>query len=227
MRKTIMCVRCEKEGWHGGHGLCKKCYMKEYERPIPKKRAICIDCGEEKLHQGRGRCRSCYSKWYRLQPGWKKRHASNMRKARKERPEVYRAIENRRRATHGRKKWKRAYHQQYYASNRERLLIYQSEYRRADPERRDNYKRRRRARIRGLEDTLTVQEWHQILEEHRHSCAYCGVSGVALEREHKIPSVMGGGYTAENIVPACGPCNRRKQTMTDTEFREYLKKYPR
>lgn len=155
----------------------------------------------------------------------KKHHAKNERKRRENNPDHVRELDRKRNQSSKRKEWKRAYAQKYYAQHKDKLLKYQSDYRRADPERRDNYKRRSRSRRQSLPDTLTVEQWHKILDDYNHACAYCGKKGIKLEREHKIPAIAGGGYTAENIVPACGQCNRRKRTMTEKEFREYLKKY--
>jgi 5-methylcytosine-specific restriction endonuclease McrA len=54
--------------------------------------------------------------------------------------------------------------------------------------------------------------WASILERFGHACAYCGASGVPLQREHRMPIALGGPDIPSNLVPACGPCNRRKFT---------------
>lgn len=77
---------------------------------------------------------------------------------------------------------------------------------------------RRQARIAKLPHTLTQEQWQEILEEYGHACAYCGRGDVPLEQEHKVPVTRGGGYTRENIVPACVSCNRRKGTKTAEEL---------
>jgi 5-methylcytosine-specific restriction endonuclease McrA len=41
-------------------------------------------------------------------------------------------------------------------------------------------------------------------------------------RDHKIPLTRGGSDYIENIALSCGPCNFRKHTKTDTEFRARL-----
>lgn len=73
-------------------------------------------------------------------------------------------------------------------------------------------------------------ERHRVHQENRISsgflvngpkvigaCHYCG--GVATTRDHVIPKSKGGSG-AGNIVPACGPCNRRKGSM---DYREFMK----
>lgn len=62
-----------------------------------------------------------------------------------------------------------------------------------------------RARKRGLEATLTVEEWLGILERHGWGCAFCG--GPFESIEHVVPLHYGGGTTAGNCVPACLECN--------------------
>jgi hypothetical protein len=49
-------------------------------------------------------------------------------------------------------------------------------------------------------------------------CYYCGKAGGNLQREHRIPLARGGDNHISNIVPACGPCNRAKSTLTDDEY---------
>lgn len=186
---------------------------------------ICPRCQRERPHYGKGHCKGCYCTLYNQ--AHPERHAEHERNRRQNTPEIVRLQDKKRSETEKRRAWRRRYHQKYYAEHRSQLLEYQSNYRRNNPERRDHYKRRRRARVKGLPDTLTLAQWEQILTVYEYSCAYCGISNVPLEREHKTPASRGGGFTAENIIPACGECNRRKQTMTDEEFRTYLIQYPR
>lgn len=67
-----------------------------------------------------------------------------------------------------------------------------------------------RAKRRGLEHDLTVEQWNCILDFYDHSCAYCGETGVPLNIDHFIPVSKGGGTTALNVVPACVSCNCSK-----------------
>jgi 5-methylcytosine-specific restriction endonuclease McrA len=74
-----------------------------------------------------------------------------------------------------------------------------------------NNRARRRVRLRATKSTLTVKEWRTILERWNHHCAYCG-SETKLEQEHVVAISNGGTHTADNVVPACLPCNRKKAT---------------
>ncbi|MCI0711857.1 MAG: RNA-guided endonuclease IscB [Chloroflexi bacterium] len=57
-----------------------------------------------------------------------------------------------------------------------------------------------------------------LLEKWGHHCVYCGITGVPLEVEHIIPEARGGSDRVPNLTIACGPCNRKKGTMTAAEF---------
>jgi hypothetical protein len=216
------CEKCGKPRSNGTkHRLCRNCYNQQLREKAAQKVFICANCQKETKHYAFGVCSGCYQKLY-----LKSYHAEFEKNRRLEQGDHIRQLDKARNQTVKRKDWKQTYQQEYYRNNREKLLEYQSNYRKNDPERNNNYKRRRRARVNNLPDSLTVEQWHEILEKHNYSCAYCGATDVALEREHKMPACKGGGYTADNIVPACPRCNRRKQTMTDEEFRDYVAKYP-
>lgn len=88
---------------------------------------------------------------------------------------------------------------------------------------------RRRALEAELPATLTEEQWNMLLDAYGHKCAYCGEhpeNGGALHKEHVVPVSRGGGYTLENIVPACGSCNSRKHARVPGEggirFRRYV-----
>src|SRR6266700_5531060 len=67
--------------------------------------------------------------------------------------------------------------------------------------------------------TLAACEVRQyVLLLWRHTCAYCGVSGVPLELDHVIPRSCGGSDRESNRVPACHRCNQRKGNRSLQEF---------
>lgn len=61
-------------------------------------------------------------------------------------------------------------------------------------------------------------EWQRLLDTFGQRCAYCGVTGIRLTRDHIIPLIRGGTHDIGNIVPACAPCNQRKGRMTAVEY---------
>ncbi len=77
---------------------------------------------------------------------------------------------------------------------------------------------RKRAVRTGIPFTLTFDEYLRLVENDR--CEYCGgqlpLTGFGLDQ--KVPR---GGYTLENVVPCCAPCNSLKgATLTHEQMRE-------
>jgi 5-methylcytosine-specific restriction endonuclease McrA len=73
---------------------------------------------------------------------------------------------------------------------------------------RTNYNRRKTLKL-GLPATFTSDEWLACLAAFDQCCVYCGTTK-RIEQDHFIPLKLGGAFTADNIVPACKPCNLRK-----------------
>lgn len=71
------------------------------------------------------------------------------------------------------------------------------------------YSEKRRSLELGLVSTLTVEEWEWTLKHFDDSCCYCGKRS-KLSQDHLIPVTKGGGYTLDNIIPACKSCNSSK-----------------
>jgi 5-methylcytosine-specific restriction endonuclease McrA len=99
-----------------------------------------------------------------------------------------------------------------------------------EPKPRSTGSRARKARIRAMEKNYTAQDWQRALEYFDNKCAYCGADS-DLQQEHFVPVRDGGGYTPDNIIPACGPCNAEKQgrdpfkwlVVDKRKLREYIK----
>jgi len=89
-------------------------------------------------------------------------------------------------------------------------------------------KTKRRAKERNIINTLTSQEWLDILEEYNYRCAYCDVE-FDIEnmstQDHIIPISKGGDNTKDNVVPACKGCNSKKFNKIlkegDSNFNDY------
>jgi 5-methylcytosine-specific restriction endonuclease McrA len=60
------------------------------------------------------------------------------------------------------------------------------------------------------------------------ACQYCGATPSLrqLTLDHVIPRSRGGATSWDNIVTACGECNRRKGSRTPTEARMPLRRPP-
>jgi len=123
-----------------------------------------------------------------------------------------------------------ARHKQYYLDNIEKRIEKDKEYYRTHKEQKREYNKKywqteigkatrqrgdakRRTNEKNIINTLTFQEWEDILEEHNYVCVYCGVEfdcELLPEKDHVIPVSKGGNNTKENIVPACRSCNSKK-----------------
>jgi len=101
------------------------------------------------------------------------------------------------------------YIKQYGIDNHERIAQYKKEYRANNPDKNNAIKQRRRALQNELPSTLTLKQWGTCKAYFKNRCAYCGKS-MPLTREHVIALACGGGYTVDNIIPACKPCNSSK-----------------
>ena len=69
--------------------------------------------------------------------------------------------------------------------------------------------RKRKLRMGRVEHDLDAAQW-SVLQEAWGGCAYCGATGVVLQRDCVLALSRGGRYTLDNIVPACGSCNASK-----------------
>ncbi len=76
--------------------------------------------------------------------------------------------------------------------------------------------------------TLPVSRRTVMARDH-YTCQYCGLQpGKAnLTVDHVVPKSKGGETRWENVVTACGPCNRRKGNRTPEEARMPLPSRPR
>lgn len=70
-----------------------------------------------------------------------------------------------------------------------------------------NYKARRRSAEK--QGRVTVKEWNTIVARFNGRCAYCRKRR-KLTMDHVKPLSKNGQHRADNIVPACRPCNSAK-----------------
>jgi hypothetical protein len=120
---------------------------------------------------------------------------------------------------------------EWIEENKEHVLARQRDYqrnaRKKDPEKFRNYCRgwakkpksrfynaKKFAERRGIAWELTFEQWFEVASK---PCTYCwgstGTTGSGLDRDDNSK-----GYTASNILPCCGDCNRFKSNkLTSTE----------
>lgn len=103
-----------------------------------------------------------------------------------------------------------------YAAKREqelerKRLYYQQRRKPQDKtERFKDREKKSRRRAASIDGTLTAEQWREICARHDSRCAYCGGAPETLEMDHVVALSRGGTHTADNIVPACKPCNSAK-----------------
>ena len=92
-----------------------------------------------------------------------------------------------------------------------------------DKERRKNQKRR--AMKRGLESSLTGQQWEDSKSFFNGCCAYCGceITMKEMQIDHLESFYNGGNDEIDNLLPSCRQCNFNKSTFSLEVYREYVK----
>lgn len=110
----------------------------------------------------------------------------------------------------------------YRKSNAVRIREYNKKYDKENAEKRQLWNKvswqKREAKKRTLPRTLTSSQWKAILSHFDNKCAYCGEPLTKAEQEHFIPLSKGGGYTKNNIVPACAKCNLSKSNKNPLDW---------
>lgn len=81
---------------------------------------------------------------------------------------------------------------------------------------------RRKARLKGLPNNFSSQNWKICLEYFNYKCCYCGRKK-KLTKDHFIPLSKGGEFTKDNILPACLSCNISKH---NNDFYTWYRKQP-
>jgi len=110
----------------------------------------------------------------------------------------------------------------YREQNKEKISIKRERYKEKHKDVKKKYKienrdkfsiwsQKRRAKKLLLPHTFTLEQWVQCKNYFSNRCCYCGQE-VELTMEHLVPVAKGGGYSQQNIVPACGSCNSSKGT---------------
>jgi len=79
---------------------------------------------------------------------------------------------------------------------------------------------KRHALEKSLEINFTKDDWLYCLAYFNYSCAYCGKHSNKLQQDHFVPVIKLGGYTRDNILPACPKCNRSKGSK---DFKEWFR----
>ena len=106
----------------------------------------------------------------------------------------------------------------YANAHREEITAYQAAYRASHRDAaREHYRKakaiRRGAALCDHPGCLTIGPDALAWQTNPHVCHLCGTPvwrGVNLHMDHVVPISRGGLHCADNLRPACGPCNVRK-----------------
>ncbi|MGH2613370.1 MAG: hypothetical protein ACRDFB_10040 [Rhabdochlamydiaceae bacterium] len=94
------------------------------------------------------------------------------------------------------------------------------------------YSYRINAKKRGLEFSLTKEEFEKITKQNCYFCGDIPRQGVNYSRFRNGDYIYNGldrldnekGYTIENTVPSCYICNRAKNTLTIKQFKDWIQR---
>jgi 5-methylcytosine-specific restriction endonuclease McrA len=67
---------------------------------------------------------------------------------------------------------------------------------------------------------------YEVFVRDDFTCQYCGVKNRDITLDHVIPRSQQGSHTWENVVCACGRCNRRKAGRTPQQASMKLMRQP-
>jgi 5-methylcytosine-specific restriction endonuclease McrA len=129
------------------------------------------------------------------------------------------------------RKWAEAHRQERAAYNKKYFqeskgLEQRAKQREADRRRKGTEKRKRsyvaashkrRALVAGNGGSYTQAQFDELLKQFNRMCAYCQERPFE-ELDHDIPVSRGGNSDISNLIPACSPCNKRKNKKTALEF---------
>ena len=111
------------------------------------------------------------------------------------------------------KEWR----QRYYLKNRGKALAASRLWRTNNPKTMTWLKYKNSARARSIEFRLTREVFDELVGGR---CYYCDCAPRPINGIDRIDSTM--GYTLDNCVTSCKPCNTAKWDRTQTEFLSWL-----
>jgi len=198
---------CHPELKHEAKGLCHACYVLQWQKEHPERTSATAQ--------------RCYVRHKERRKPTRKASAKKYADANQEKILAYRRA-NAEKTNVAVAKWR--------AANPERHLANQTAWRKANPEkakasgakwRQKNpvncsaRAQKRRARLKEAPGAgVTASQFKAVCEYFGGACAYCLRTDLRLTLDHVEPLARGGAHDVENVVPACLPCNVRKQDKT-------------
>jgi len=195
MIESKVCSRCNKE-----------LLLSEFNKDQSKKDGLQVWC------------RTCQAEYKKL---WKKENPDKVKHEKKKyriaHPEAFKKwVENN-------KEYFKQYMKEYYGDSEKRSVIL-TRNRKWKKENRDKVKlnkRQRKAKERGVINTLTPEQWLKILEMQNNRCAICDKKFTRKNKptmDHIIPLSHGYGLTFENTRAVCHSCYASKSNKIVPEL---------
>ena len=117
-----------------------------------------------------------------------------------------------------------AYRKEWVSKNRDRLQEYSRSYYRNNRILMLHHRSNQKARERGYEGILSLDDWKLVLSLTDGQCIACE-ENAADSIDHVLPLVKGGMNTVQNIQPMCIKCNLKKGTrLVDFRSEEFVRK---
>lgn len=193
--RWIHCAECRRNRLHTAHGLCKQCYRRQWYEDHPG-----YNRQWRKDHPG-------YNyQWYEDHPGYNHQWGKDNRERKAELNRRWRENNRESKAEYDRQ-W-REDHQEYYSE-------YKREWAKANPEKRRESGRRRRARE--VNAAIGPVDEQKIYELYNYTCIYCGATE-DLTLDHIVALANDGAHCEDNLIVACRSCNSSKWTRPLLEW---------
>ncbi|MCW2904686.1 MAG: hypothetical protein JWO67_6951 [Streptosporangiaceae bacterium] len=77
----------------------------------------------------------------------------------------------------------------------------------------NNHNRREMARNHPDSVGVSLRDWQRLVRRYGGRCAYCSAPVEKPDLDHVVPIARGGRHAIGNVLPACPPCNARKQAQ--------------
>lgn len=108
----------------------------------------------------------------------------------------------------------------YRRNNQSKVRERNRRYRELNRDKVRQWKRNRHRQLQGAIGKFSAEEWLAKCDAAEWRCHYCGreLDEFTVTQEHLQPISRNGTNFLSNVVPACGPCNSRKHTKTESEF---------
>lgn len=92
----------------------------------------------------------------------------------------------------------------------EEIKAQRKEYNQRTTDKRLEYNRNRRAKIKGSQGKISRSEWNKLVEMYQGKCLYPGCDRTDVTMDHVVPLALGGSHTIDNVQPLCEHHNKSK-----------------